>query len=314
MTLLPPWLDRQAYPFSPRSVSLPQGRVSYLDEGAGPPLLFVHGTPTWSFDYRHLVRALAPSYRCIAMDNLGFGLSDRPRDFPYTPEAHAQVLRAFVDHLGLQRFTLVAHDFGGPFALPLALEQPGRVARLVLMNTWMWSFADDPDLRRKARLAGGVLGRLLYRYANASLRLLTPQAYGDRRKLTPAIHGQLLAPFSQRDARQRVLFTLARALLGSSDFYDSLWQRRDQLAQVPTLIMWGMRDPAFPPRFLQRWRAALPAARICELAEAGHWPHEEAPEQVATELRAFLRPLLEDARGAPIRDASRGGPQGHGVQ
>jgi haloalkane dehalogenase len=283
---IPAWLDREAYPFTPRSADLAQGRVSYIDEGSGPAVLFVHGTPTWSFDYRNLVRAL-PDHRCIAVDNLGFGLSARPRDFAYTPEAHAQVLRAFVDHLGLSRFTLVAHDFGGPFALPLALEQPGRVQRLVLMNTWMWSFADDPDMRRKARLAGGGLGRFLYRHANASLRLITPQAYADRRKLRP-IHGQLLAPFPDADSRQRVLWALARALLGSSDFYDSLWQRRAALADLPTLILWGMRDPAFPPRLLQRWRAALPHARFYELPDAGHWPHEEAPDEVARAITSFV--------------------------
>src|SRR5690349_10562936 len=137
----PVWLDRQAYPFTPRRLKLAAGTVSYLDEGRGDPLLFVHGTPTWSFEYRHLIRALAPRHRCIAPDHLGFGLSERPADLPYTPEAHARVLAEFVDKLGLGRFTLVVHDFGGPIGLPLALDHPERVRGLVLLNTWMWSFA-----------------------------------------------------------------------------------------------------------------------------------------------------------------------------
>jgi haloalkane dehalogenase len=298
MTTVPAWVDRDAYPFTPRRLALPAGSVSYLDEGRGEPILFVHGTPTWSFEYRQLIRALAPSYRCIAPDNLGFGLSDRPPGFPYTPEAHAATLAAFADGLGLDRFTLVAHDYGGPFALPLALAQPARVRRLVLLNTWMWSFEDDPDMQRKGRLAGGALGRFLYRRLNFSLRVLTPQAYGDRRKLTPAIHAQYLAPFPDADSRGRVLWPLARAINGSSAFYRSLWERRDRLSGIPTLIVWGMRDAALRPSLLARWRQALPAARVLELPRAGHWPHEEAPVEVADAVEDFLEATAADQRSA----------------
>jgi haloalkane dehalogenase len=287
-TPAPAWVDRQAYPFTPRRLTLRAGTVSYLDEGRGEPILFVHGTPTWSFEYRHLIRALSASHRCIAPDHLGFGLSERPADFPYTPEAHAGVLAELVEKLGLERFTLVVHDFGGPIGLPLAIDRPERIRGLVLLNTWMWSFAGDADMVRKARVAGGGLGRFLYRRFNFSLKTLTPHAYGDRRKLTPAIHGQYLAPFPDADGRGRVLWALARALLGSSDFYDSLWQRRERLAGLPALILWGMRDSAFRPQLLERWRTALPRAEVVELAEAGHWPHEEAPEEVIRRMQAFL--------------------------
>src|SRR5688500_19274560 len=95
-----------------------------IDEGKGPPALFVHGTPTWSFEYRHVIRAAMNSSRCIAPDHLGFGLSDRPRQAAYTPEAHAQPLREFVDVLELDRFSLVVPGYGGPIGLP-----PAPVAR-----------------------------------------------------------------------------------------------------------------------------------------------------------------------------------------
>src|SRR5262245_1912181 len=129
------WLDRAAYPFRSRRLELPDGPSHYLDEGEGEPLLFVHGTPTWSFEYRHLVSALRGSYRCVAPDHLGFGLSGRPPGAAYTPEAHAERLRAFVERLGLRRFTLVAHDFGGPIALPLALADATPVSRLDRKST-----------------------------------------------------------------------------------------------------------------------------------------------------------------------------------
>src|SRR5688572_2182527 len=126
----PPWLDRDAYPFHLRRAAVPGGELSYLDEGAGPAVLFAHGTPTWSFEWRHLVRALAPTHRCIAPDHLGFGLSARPDGADYSPEAHARRFAAFADALDLRDVTLVVHDYGGPIALPWALANRARLRGL----------------------------------------------------------------------------------------------------------------------------------------------------------------------------------------
>jgi haloalkane dehalogenase len=215
-------------------------------------------------------------------------LSGRPPDAAYTPEAHAQRLRAFVERLGLRGFTLVAHDFGGPIALPLALAGASTVARLVILNSWMWSFADDAEMTKRAKMVSGGLGRFLYRRLNASLRLIMPSAYGSRRKLTRAIHRQYLAPFPDADSRERVLWALARALTGSTAFYDGLWQQRGRLAHTPALVIWGMKDSAFRLHQLARWRQALPHASVVELPDAGHWPHEEEPDAVVQALRPFL--------------------------
>jgi pimeloyl-ACP methyl ester carboxylesterase len=282
-------IDRSAYPFTSRWLDIPVGRMHYVDEGHGEPILFVHGTPTWSFEWRHLIRAFAPTHRCIAPDHIGFGLSDRPRDFPYTPEAHADNLARFVERLNPGRFTLVVHDYGGPIGLPLCLRRPERVVRLVLVNTWMWSFAGDRDMEKKGRIAGGRLGRFLYRWGNFSLRVLTPHSYGDKRKLTPEIHRQYLDRFPDRWSRGAVLWPLAHAILGSSSYYDALWQERQKLLGRPALIVWGMKDPAFQSYQLARWKEVLPCARVVEV-NAGHWPHEESPERVVDAMRDFLIP------------------------
>jgi haloalkane dehalogenase len=235
-----------------------------------------------------VIKALRPTYRCIAPDHLGFGLSDRPKGGQYSPEAHAERLSAFVDRLSLDRFTLVVHDFGGPMALPLALSTPSRVKRLVLINTWMWPFDDDADMVRKGKLAGGPIGRFLYKYANASLRLLAPSAYGDRNKLTKAIHRQYLEVFRDRRARVDVLHALARAILDSGPYYTDLYTRADRLREIPTLIIWGMKDTAFQPYQLARWQSLLPDADIRRLDSAGHWPHEEEPAEVVDAIARFL--------------------------
>lgn len=284
-----PWLDRTAYPFRSRSVQLSEGRIHYLDEGPSEaePIVFVHGTPSWSFEYRHLIRGLRTSRRCIAFDHLGFGLSERPTAFGYRPEDHARVFAEFVAALGLERFTLVVHDFGGPIALPFAQAHPERIARLLVLNSFMWPI-DDPKLAQQARLAGSRLGRWLYRYLNFSLRVLMPFAYGDKRRLSARVHAQYLAPFRARAARETVLWTLARSLLGSHTHYASLWADRQRLAAIPALVLWGARDRAFPSEYLARWQQALPQALLVAINDAGHWPHEERPEIVLEALQRFL--------------------------
>ena len=285
-----PWLDRKAYPFDSRWLVVGDGaRMHYVDEGRGDPILFVHGTPSWSFEWRHLIRGLCHDYRCVAPDLVGFGLSSRPRDFAYTPPAHAGALQELVDQLDLEDYTLVVHDFGGPIGLPLALGEHSRVRRVVIINTWMWSLAGDPAFERAGRIAGSTLGRFLYRWANLSLRVIMPAAWADRKLLTPAIHDQYLAPFEEREARGRVLWPLARALLGSSRWYESLWARSDRLSHLPVLIIWGMKDPAFGPKVLERWSELLPSATVIEVP-VGHWPHEEAPDTVLEAIRGFLYP------------------------
>ena len=231
------WVDRAVYPFESRYLRLSAGEMHYVDEGQGDPILLVHGTPTWSFEYRHVIAALAKRHRCIAPDHLGFGLSERPAGFAYTPEAHAAVLAEFVDRLGLDRITLVVHDFGGPIGLPLAVPPASPVDRLVILNSFAWPLNDD-KLAGGARIAGGPIGRFLYKYANASQKLIMPSAYGDKQKLTKAIHQQYLAVFRDREARVQVLHALAKALLQSRAHYQMLLDALPSL-RMPALLVWG---------------------------------------------------------------------------
>lgn len=120
-----PWLDRAEYPFAPHHFESGDGRMHYVDEGEGEPVVLVHGTPTWSFLYsRHRIRGLSRTRRVIAPGHLGFGLSEKPADALYRPEDHARRLEALLEHLGLEGITLVVHDFGGPIGLSYALRHP----------------------------------------------------------------------------------------------------------------------------------------------------------------------------------------------
>ena len=174
MAPAPEWLDRAAYPFTARYLNVDGGRMHYVDEGSGEPLVFVHGTPTWSFLYRHLIRALTPTYRCIAADNIGFGLSDKPADWGYDFAAHTRNLTHLFDRLSLGRFTLFVHDLGGPIGLAFALAHPERISRLVIANTTLWPLEGAFAPPAAAKLFSTALGRFLYLRMNVSPRTLLP--------------------------------------------------------------------------------------------------------------------------------------------
>jgi haloalkane dehalogenase len=275
-------VDPSLYPFSPCSFETPDGRISYVDEGNGRdrPVFLVHGTPSWSFEWRSVIRALAPTRRVIAPDHLGFGLSDKPETAPYRPADHARRLLALFDSLDLHDVTLVVHDFGGPIGLPIALERRSRVSRLVVLNSFMWPPGSDPKAARIGRLIRSFVGRFFYLSLNASPRWILPASFGDKRKLTPAMHRMYLAPFLGRRARTAP-WALGCELTGASDpYYEELWEGRSRLRDLPTTIVWGGRDPAFGEAHLERWIQAIPAATVVRCPDAGHFPQEEDPERV----------------------------------
>lgn len=283
----PIWLDRDLYPFTPNTFKTEHGQMHYVDEGDGPPVVLVHGTPTWSFLWRSLIRALAKTHRVVAPDHLGFGLSDKPPGAPYRPEDHAARLTALLEHLGLRDVTLVVHDFGGPLGLSYAIQHAANVRALVLYNTWLWSRADDPAMVRASRLLGGSFGRFLYTRFNLSPRVLLPALFAERSKLTRAVHHHYLRPFPNVHSR-RAPAALARELIGSSAWFDQLWKGRDALAEKPALLVWGEKDSAFGMRDLQRWQEALPKAVTVRYPGAGHFVQEEAPDSAACVV-SFVR-------------------------
>jgi pimeloyl-ACP methyl ester carboxylesterase len=291
----PAWLDRAEYPFTSRFIEIEGARMHYVDEGQGPPLLLVHGTPTWSFLYRHLVKGLRDRFRCVAPDHLGFGLSDKPAGDAYRPADQARRLATFVAALGLEDLTLAVHDFGGPIGLAWALDRPASVRRLVIFNTWMWSLAGDRTVARASRLLSSAVGRVLYERLGFSLNVLFRRAVKDRTRYTRAVHAQYAAPLRDPAARHAT-WIYARELLGSSDWFAGLWQRRERLETIPALLAWGTKDPAFG-RHLPRWRSVFRRAEVLAWDDVGHAPPEErGPESAAAIARFHDQPAAVVAR------------------
>jgi haloalkane dehalogenase len=285
------------YPFGPHRLDVGPGRMHYVDEGTGSPIVMVHGLPTWSFLYRHLIRGLAGDFRCVAPDHLGFGLSDRPPGWSYRPADHAVNLERLVEHLGLADIILVVHDFGGPIGLAYALRHPDNVGALVLMNTFMWPVRDERHLAWVGRLVASPVGRFLYRRLNFSARVMVRLAFHDRTRLTPTIHAHYLAPFPTPVSREPA-WRMARALLAESAWYESLWDARARIADIPALLVWGVRDRAFGRPALRRFTELLTDRTVVEL-DVGHFPQEEAGPSVAATIAEFLRRPPARARASP---------------
>lgn len=284
-TSQPLWLNRVEYPFTSRFVSINGHSMHYVDEGQGEVLLMVHGTPVWSFLYRHCIKRLSAHYRCVALDHLGFGLSDKPGNADYTPQAHAERLATFVEALGLKNITIITQDYGGPIALDYAVHHAGNVRRVVVANSWMWSV---PQMEQGGKLFNNALGKWLYLRYGFSAKVLIPQAFGNKRNLLPEIHAHYLAPLNT-PANRVATFALVQALAGNGAWYGMLSEKSAALADKPVLMLWGMRDRFVPAsQLLPLWKKLWKNARYVEIEQAGHFVEEEAPERVAEEIERFL--------------------------
>jgi haloalkane dehalogenase len=158
---------------------------------------------------------------------------------------------------------------------------------VVLLNTWFWPHGEDPRVRRLSRLVASPLGRWLYLGLKASPRWLVPASFARRERLTKQVHRQYVQPFAQRSTRQAP-FVLGCELAGSDPFYARLWSARQALQEVPLTLLWGMADPAFGPAYLDRLAHEFPHATKIALPDVGHFPQEEAPEQVNAALEGLL--------------------------
>ena len=290
------WLDREEYPFRPNYFEVNGNRLHYVDEGQGPVLLFVHGTPSWSFDFRKIIKALSKNYRCIAIDHLGFGLSDKPARYPYSTPDHSANLERFVLENDLKDISLVLHDFGGPIALNVALKHPERIKSIVLFNTWMWSSEGDPDYAKLKRILKSPLLPFLYRNLNFSARFVLPSSFGDK-KLSGKILKQYTGPFGSRQKREGPL-AFARSLLNDQEWFAGLWSQKEKLQDKNILLIWGMKDPVIKPKYLQKFAAGFPHSDVLELAGAGHFPHEEEPEAVIQSMEEFLSRHVQGVQGS----------------
>jgi haloalkane dehalogenase len=282
-----PWLNVIQYPFLTREFDAGDGWMSYADHGHGRPIVFLHGNPTWSYLFRHLIKEFGRNHRCIAPDMLGYGLSDKPRKADYRPETQAARFASLMDYLNLEDVTLVVHCIGGPVGLSWALDHPERVRNLVVFNSWMWGLEDNMPAFRLSRLVGNPFNRIYYRFLPASPTFILPALFADRHNLPRPTKVQYLEPF--RIYRDRMaLYAAIEGLSKSRQWFNDLWSRRAILEEKRALLLWGMKDPIFGSNSLERFEEMLPYHETHPVRSCGRFVPEEAPKEATDVMRWFL--------------------------
>lgn len=277
------------YPFSPHYVELTDElgglRMHFVEEGEGETIILLHGEPTWSYLYRKMIPILADRRRVLAPDLIGFGRSDKVTQKGwYTYDRHVASVRQFLDKVGAADATLVVQDWGGPIGLRVAMAEPDRFARLVILNTglfnpsrgptpaWM-AFKDfvekNPDLPISMLIQGATATAL----SDEVLRGYEAPFVDEGSKAGAAAF-PLLVPFD-------VEAPGARAMLETRAALDE-WGK-------PTLVAFSDSDPIFPAASGRKWAERIPGATRFELIEeASHFLQEDKGEEVAEVIVRFL--------------------------
>ena len=292
------WTFDGTWPFEPHWLFTDGVRLHYVDEGPrdGEPVVLLHGNPTWAYLYRAFIPPLAEAgYRAVAHDELGFGRSDKPkRQREYTIQRHVRHFGALADELDLRRVTLVLHDWGGPIGLAWAVDNPERVKRLVLLNTFTGTVPpglEAPFVFRLLRAPG--TGELLVKGAHVFVRrLLFRDGLAHPERLGAAERAAYLAPHPSWDSRTGVL-AYPRLIPWDRDnptraLGEHVEAGLGRLAHLPVLVCWALDDPAFRAPVLRMWRERFPSAEVHELEGASHFLQEDAHERIVPLLLEFL--------------------------
>ena len=286
----------ELYPFESNWLDLPGGKMHYLDEGPrdAPPVLMLHGNPTWSFYYRNLVLALRDRYRCIVPDHIGCGLSDKPGDDKYQYQLARRIedIEALYQHLNLdQPLSLIVHDWGGMIGFGWATAFNPRISRTVVLNTAAFPMPSDKELPFALWLAGRTpLGTILVRGFNAFSGLAARVAF--TKPVSKEVRKGYTGPYNSWANRIATLRFVQDIPLNSSDRgYDIVADTESNLhkfADKPCLIGWGKRDFVFNKPFLQKWQQHLPHAKVLLYPDCGHYILEDAGEELVNEISGFL--------------------------
>ncbi|MEN3343254.1 MAG: haloalkane dehalogenase [Actinomycetota bacterium] len=274
------------YPFEPHRLDGEAPTMHYVDEGAGEPVLLLHGEPTWSFLWRRVIPPLvARGRRVVAPDLIGFGRSDKPADVGwYSYDRHVASIARLVEMLDLRRLTLVVHDWGGPIGLRVAVEHEERVDRLVILDTGIGGGRAPSETWLRFREVVRELG--------ADLDIGRLVAAGTAQGLTDEVRAAYDAPFPTRESKAGAL-AFPELVPTEPDHPNAAPMNRVREAlgrwRKPALVVWGAEDTVLPPRVARQFVELIPGACGPLVVDgAGHFLQEDRPGEVAGAILEFL--------------------------
>jgi len=272
------------FPFESQYRQVEGLRLAHLDEGSGPPVIFFHGEPTWSFLWRKVIPpVVAAGYRAIAPDLAGFGRSDKPLDIEwYTYDRHTEVMAGLLEDLDLREATIVVHDWGGPIGLRLAVEAPDRIRRMVILDTGLFT-GHQPmsDAWHQFR-------NFVERTEDLPVGFLVRGAcYSDPGDEVIAAYD---APFPNAGSKAGArAFPLILPITPDAPGGEAGQRVLDALRQDsrPKLFLWADSDPVIPPSVGERFAAAL-GGEIELVENASHFLQEDAGERIGLRIADWL--------------------------
>ncbi len=285
---------RHLFPFESHFYDQSGLRQHYIDEGCGAPIVMLHGNPTWSFMYRALIADLRSSYRVIAPDHIGCGLSDKPNDdrYAYKLEERVRDLTALLESAAVTTdVTLVVHDWGGPIGFAWAVRHPERVKRFIVFNTAAFPIPAQKRLPLSIWFCRNTaLAAFLVRRFNAFSEIAS--RIGSKRGLPADVRRAYTAPYNSWANRIATLRFVQDIPLESKDRSFALVQETADalktLRSRPMLICWGERDFVFDNHFLEEWIARFPSAEVHRFRDAGHYVLEDAADRIVPLVHSFL--------------------------
>jgi len=279
---------KDEYPFAPNSFEHRGVKLNYVDEGKGSVVLCFHGNPTWSFYYRNVIKALKHTHRVCALDNVGCGLSDKPADYSYQLRDRIDDAVAWVEHLQVESFDLIVHDWGGAIGMGVAERLPDKVRRIVILNTAAFFLDNLPKRIAVCRIP--LLGEWLVRGLNGFAGPATRMAVS--KPLRKKIKEGFLLPYdnwTNRIATHRFVKDIPmKPSHPSWKALGTVEKGLEQFKNRPMLIAWGMKDFCFDEEFLKQWMERFPDAKVMRMERAGHYVLEDAADDVIPAIHAFL--------------------------
>lgn len=282
------------YPFKSKFLSINGQQMHYVDEGDSDaePVVMVHGNPTWSYYFRHLINMFSDQYRCIALDHIGMGLSEKPlaSEYPFNLERRVNDLETLLNKLELKEdITLILHDWGGMIGMGYASKHPNKIKRLVLMNTAAFHLPAHMNIPWQLKLSRSFLGPILIQGLNAFCKGAVKSCV-TRTVMDHKTAQAYLAPYNNWRNRHAVFrFVKDIPLEKEDESYDavsSIEASLEKFQKLPILICWGMKDFVFTSEFLSHWSMQYPNAKIHKFEDAGHYILEDA--------HLDLIPLIQD--------------------
>ena len=286
---------RHLYPFESHFMDMNGFKYHYVDEGAGSPVIMVHGNPTWSFYYRRLIQDLSPHFRAIAVDHMGCGLSDKPtaEQYDYTLDCRINDLENFICRLELkEKLTLVVHDWGGMIGIAYALRYLDRIDKIVLLNTAAFFPPQGRPLPLRLKLIRHVKPFAKVAVLGFNVFVRSALFMATAKGIPGDVRSGLSAPYNCWQNRIATLKFVEDIPLRPGDpsfeTVKTVQNELHRLRDLPMLICWGMKDFVFTKAYLDEWRHRFPGARVHTFGDAGHYVLEDAAETVIDHIHKFM--------------------------